>query len=118
TGNQPYSSGMPIRDGEWKRIEFIGDGQVQMAYNDFWPGRGEQQNWDAVGKAVIHGNEEWLLVEAKAHPAEIKSDGTDASEAGGRPKIRSAFKKTLEALGHEAESASTLAEEWLNGYYQ
>jgi hypothetical protein len=41
-----------------------------------------------------------ILVEAKVHPGEIKSNGTTASEAGGRPKIRSAFHSTLRALGY------------------
>lgn len=118
TGNQPYPSGMPIRDGEWKRINFIDDDEVQQAYNKFWPGRGEQQNWDAVGKAVIEGREEWLLVEAKAHPAEISSSGTTASEDGGRPKIRAAFNETLRSLGYDSAAASALAEKWLSGHYQ
>ena len=109
---------MPIRDGEWKRIAFINTDSVQQAYDKFWPGRGEQQNWDAVGKAMIEGGEELLLVEAKAHPAEVSCGGTDASEAGGRPMIRAAFKETLEALGYNAGDASIWAERWLNGYYQ
>jgi hypothetical protein len=118
TGNQSYPSGMPIRDGEWKRIDFITDAHVQQAYNEFWPTRGEQQNWDAVGKAVIAGTEEWLLVEAKAHPAEIRANGTDAKETGGRPTIRSAFVKTLQALGHDDAAAPAQAEQWLKGHYQ
>lgn len=116
--NQSYPSGMPIRDGEWKRIAFVDIDQVHQAYNKFWPSRGEQQNWDAIGKAVIDGREEWLLVEAKAHLGEINSNGTDASESSGRPMIRAAFKDTLGALGYDAGAASTWAERWLTGYYQ
>lgn len=118
TGGQSYPSGMPIRDGEWKRINFIKDDLIQQEYNRFWPQRGEQQNWDAIGRAVIHGTEEWLLVEAKGHEAEIKSNGTDAREAGGRPMIRAAFKDTLMALGYDTTAASTRSEKWLNGHYQ
>jgi hypothetical protein len=118
TGNRSYLSGMPIRDGEWKGIAFLDDQEVRRAYSKFWPSRGEQQNWDAIGKATIGGREVWLLVEAKAHPAEIGCRGTNASESRGRPQIRAAFKETLEALGHDDGAATTLAEQWLTGYYQ
>lgn len=115
-GEKCYPHCVPIRDGEWKRIDFMSDSKVKAGYA--WPERGEQQNWDAVGKAIIGGTQEWLLVEAKAHPGEIKSTGTEASEAGGRPVIRAAFKRTLQALGYTEEVASTRAEEWLRGHYQ
>lgn len=118
TGGQSYPSGMPIRDGEWKRIGFIEDDAVQCAYDGYWPIRGEQPNWDAVGKALIGGTEEWLLVEAKAHVAEIRSTGTTASEKGGRPMIRAAFRKTLMAIGYDEKDAALWAERWLTGYYQ
>jgi hypothetical protein len=118
TRNQCYPSSAPIRDGEWKRLDFMEDEQVREAYEGFWPARGEQQNWDAIGGATIDRNEEWLLVEAKAHKAEIGFHGTTASEAGGRPQIRAAFRETLEALGYGAAEASRRAEDWLNGCYQ
>jgi hypothetical protein len=118
TGRQTYPSGAPIRDGEWKRLDFIENVQDQNAYDKFWPGRGEQQNWDAIGKAVIGGKDEWLLVEAKAHPAEIEGGGSGAKEEGGRPLIRAAFTETLLALGHDDASAAIWAESWLTGYYQ
>jgi hypothetical protein len=117
-GKQVYPSKTQIRDGEWTRLDFIDDEEVQRAYDKFWPlGRG-QQNWDAIGKAEIDGEESWLLVEAKAHSAEIHSRGTTASEDGGRPMIRNAFKQTLLALGHNETDAAMLAERWLTGYYQ
>ena len=116
--NQTYLSGLPIRDGEWKGMAFLADQKTESAYSKFWPSRGEQQNWDAIGKAMIDGQEEWLLIEAKAHDAEIRSIGTKASESGGRPKIRAAFISTLEALGYTSEAASTWAEKWLTGDYQ
>jgi hypothetical protein len=117
-GDRIYPSGMQIRDNEWKRIDFIEDDQIQQAYDRFWPSRGEQQNWDAIGKAMINGREEWILVEAKAHPTEIMAIGTTAKENGGRPMIRIAFRETLEALGYDADSASSWVEHWLTGYYQ
>lgn len=117
-GGQSYPTGVPIRDGEFKRIAFINDPQIQRAYDDFWPSQGEQQNWDAIGRATIDGVSEWLLVEAKAHAAEIKSEGTTASEHGGRPTIRAAFIETLAALGYDDDNAALRAEGWLTGYYQ
>jgi len=119
-GNQAYPSGSRIRDGEWKGISFLGDADadVREAYAQFWPGRGEQQNWDLVGRAVINEKVEWLLLEAKAHTAEIKAGGTDAKEVGGRPMIRAAFTETLAALGYDADHATALAEKWLTGFYQ
>ena len=113
-----YPSGVPIRDGEWTRLNFIQDEAIRDAYNNFWPSGRGQQNWDAIGKATIGGKDEWLLVEAKAHSAEIHSNGTTASEKGGRPMIRKAFKHTLLALGHDDASATQWAERWLTGYYQ
>ena len=118
TGDRAYLNGTPIRDDEWKRIAFVDDPEVRRAYADFWPSRGEQQNWDVVGRAIIGEKPEWLLVEAKAHPAEIRADGTTAREVGGRPMIRAAFKETLAALGHDADASTSLAERWLTGYYQ
>lgn len=116
-GQRVYPSGMPIRDGEWKRIRFAST-ELQIQYKTFWPNLGEQQNWDAVGYSNGAKGEELVLIEAKAHPAEIKFDGTDASEDGGRPLIRKAFKETLAACGIEEGAAHDQAENWLTGCYQ
>jgi hypothetical protein len=117
-GSLCYSSGAVIRDDEWKRIAFLGDEDVERAYDDFWPARGSQQNWDAIGRADFGAAAEWLLVEAKAHPDEMTDKGTTAEEGGGRPKIRAAFQETLAALGFNREDATARAEQWLTGYYQ
>ena len=118
TEQRTYSSNTPIRDEEWKRIAFINDDNVQIEYDNFWPSRGAQQSWDAIGHVTINGQKEWLLVEAKGHLGEIITDGTSAKEEGGRPRIRAAFKETLISLGKSDSKATTLAEEWLTGYYQ
>lgn len=118
SGSRTYPTGAPIRDDEWRRIDFIGDEEVRRAYGAFWPGRGNQQNWDAVGRADFGAGAEWLLVEAKAHPGEIDDSGTGASEDGGRPLIRTAFRMTLGALGYRPDEAAAQAERWLTGYYQ
>lgn len=116
-GKLNYPSGMPIRDGEWKRIKFAA-AELKEQYKAFWPSRGEQQNWDAVGYSNSVSGEELVLVEAKAHPAEIKFNGTDASEDGGRPIIRNAFQETLRACNFDESSAMIQAEKWLTGCYQ
>ena len=118
TEQRTYSSNTPIRDEEWKRIAFINNDEVQIEYNNFWPSRGAQQSWDAIGHVTINGQKEWLLVEAKGHLGEIDKDGTSAKEEGGRPRIRAAFKETLISLRKSDPEATTLAEEWLTGYYQ
>jgi hypothetical protein len=109
---------MPVRDGEWERIGFVADETVQHEYDRFWPRGHAQQNWDAVGKAVVGGADEWLLVEAKAYPGEVRCFGTKAAETGGRPMIRAAFEDTLKALGCADADASVRAEVWLSGWYQ
>ena len=114
-GGGSYFNGAPILDRELERVEFLDNAS---AYDSFWPKRGTQQNWDAIGRADINGVNEWLLVEAKANLAEINNHGTDAKEHGGRPMIRNSFIETLEALGHEHDSAVEWAEQWLSGYYQ
>ncbi len=117
-GSRLYPTGAPIRDDEWRRIDFIEDEEIRREYGGFWPGRGNQQNWDAIGRADFGAGAEWLLVEAKAHPGEISGSGTGASEDGGRPKIRDAFRAALGALGYPPDEAAVRAEVWLTGYYQ
>ena len=116
-GKGVYPSEMPIRDGEWTRINFMSD-ELQSKYNAIWPSLGNQQNWDAVGYSNGPTGKELVLVEAKAHPAEIRFNGTGASENGGRPLIRDTFQKTLMACGFTDADASLRAEKWLTGCYQ
>jgi len=52
----------------------------QKAVTDWWlasPDRGQANtpNWDIVSQATIRGKEGLILVEAKAHDAELKADG-------------------------------------------
>lgn len=114
-----YTTKVPVRDSEWERINFIDDAQVQAEYNKFWPIRGSQQNWDAIGKATFsqQSQQEWLLVEAKAHINEVKSGGTGA-KGDSLNRIQAAFCETLKKLGHPTEKATRLAPNWLKCYYQ
>lgn len=113
-----YPGGVPIREGEWERLNFIADDTVQKKFDLYWPKQGSSQNWDAIGRATVSGESTWLLIEAKAHLAEVSRKGTDAKELGGRPLIRRAFIETLRMLGHSEAEAARFAEIWLQGFYQ
>lgn len=99
-------------EGEWKALEFLPKGsEARIKWKKFWPPSGKQHHWDAVGRILMEGEWEWLLVEAKSHLTEIKTE-CKASERGGRPKIRKAFNETKRALGIPEDA------DWLTGYYQ
>lgn len=96
---------------EWKGLDFIEDPKLQAAWQAFWPQHAGIQNWDAIARLVVSGREEWLLVEAKAHIGEIKSN-CGAKAEGGRDTIVAAFKETKTSLGVDS------GRDWLNCYYQ
>ena len=99
-------------DAELAGMDFLSDGApAKDAWRNFWPQTGRPPNWDAVGRITVEGNEEWLLVEAKANLAEIKSDCM-ASRDGGLGKIIDALNDTKKALGVASDR------DWLSGYYQ
>jgi hypothetical protein len=117
-GTGLYPTLAPIRDSEWTRVDFAPD-VIRNSYDGFWPRAGSQQTWDLIGLADIGGpRRELVLVEAKAHTAEINLDGTTAKENGGRPAIRGAFTSTLLSMGYSVEEAAPIAEKWLTGCYQ
>ena len=98
-------------DAEWKGLAFIKDDGVQAAWRAFWPQGAGIQNWDAVAQVQIEGRPEWLLVEAKAHCAEVTSN-CGAKPEGGLEQIRHALDVTKQTLGVEA------SRDWMNGFYQ
>lgn len=102
------------RDSEWNGLEFIKDPDLLRSWYAFWPKSGRSQNWDAVGKIKVNGQEEWLLVEAKAHTHELKGNGCNATNPRSIEKIERALEKTKAAFG----AASTPLENWLGPYYQ
>lgn len=67
--------------------------ELGNALTDFWPLRGPQ--WDALGRSDAG---DVILVEAKAHIAELCSPGTKAGEDS-RRKISQALRETIEWLG-------------------
>ncbi|MEK7354780.1 MAG: hypothetical protein AABZ77_09770, partial [Chloroflexota bacterium] len=100
-------------DKELKGLDFLPDNHpARIAWDDYWPQTGNVQNWDAVCKLAAGPNEEWLLIEAKAHLRELQST-CGAKERGGLPQIRRAFEATIEHLNIDARVDS-----WLSPYFQ
>jgi hypothetical protein len=99
-------------EGEREGLDFLPkESPARREWSQYWPQTGTQQNWDAVGIATIKGVDEWLLVEAKAHTGELRSD-CGADERGGLSKIRNALDELKLVFGAPAGS------DWLKGYYQ
>jgi hypothetical protein len=110
-----FTNGKKSFDSEPKGIVWLKpSADLAQAWAEFWPSSGEQMNWDAIGRAGAQGSEVWLLVEAKAHTGEIKSNCTakPAYQRGGRDKIQ----ETLE--GVKQELGITHTRSWLVHYYQ
>ena len=97
-------------DVEWKGLDFLASNQaLQTDWAAFWPqGRGIH-SWDAVG--WIGDERELLLVEAKAHLDELKSDCKAKSKAS-RATIAAALAWTKSYLGVTASA------DWMKTYYQ
>jgi len=99
-------------DIELKGLEFLDDDSVARgSWPEFWPAGLGQITWDAVGQLEREGKWEWLLVEAKAHHAELESS-CKASGGDSREMIRRAFDRTKQALGVRADA------DWFTTYYQ
>jgi hypothetical protein len=98
-------------DSEIKGLEFLpADSVARRDWPTFWPQRGNVMNWDAIGRMKIDGVDEWLLVEAKAHVEELRSDCL-ASAEGGLGKILASLETVKQALG-------IVQADWRRGYYQ
>ncbi len=111
TGQPAYFDG-PILDAEWRGLDFLsGDNAVRREWSAFWPSTGNQQNWDAVGWLRVGSQIDLLLVEAKAHLAELRSS-CGAVERGGLPQIRQALAQGKQGFGVPP------ATDWLQPYYQ
>lgn len=101
-------------DEEIEGLDFLNDTSLLTEWNRFWPRTGSQQNWDAVGWLNSDSGKELLLVEAKAHLAEILShcQAKPASQRGGRDIIEKALNQVKGSLGAAPSS------DWLSPYYQ
>jgi hypothetical protein len=104
----------PDLDAEWQGLDFLGPDSegVKTAWEGFWPQTGNVPNWDAVGLLQLQSRTEFILVEAKAHLEEVRSE-CGAHEGGGLPMIRKAFAETIAAHRFKADP-----DEWLKPYYQ
>jgi hypothetical protein len=98
---------------EWKGVDFVDSASnVKSDWLKFWPQTGNVPNWDAVGRLESNSDNEYLLVEAKAHVEELHSS-CGASKKGGLDTIRTALEGTIKASGSTAD-----VDDWLSPYYQ
>ena len=98
-------------DAELKGLEFLCDAALQSSWREFWPVGSGIHNWDTVGWLIDGDGRELLLVEAKAHVGELRSD-CKAESPDSIDKIRRAFAEVKRALGVPEER------DWIKGYYQ
>ncbi|HMK77360.1 MAG TPA: hypothetical protein VK568_14425 [Thermodesulfobacteriota bacterium] len=107
-----FKQGEMWPDAELKGMDFLKNKEaLQKDWNEFWPvGRGIR-NWDAVGWVSFDRIEELLLVEAKAHIGEIKTD-CQAKHPESIKKIEESLGKVKNALGVPSEI------DWMKDYYQ
>ncbi len=109
-----FSRAKTWSDSEIKGLDFLAPNDpTRVAWEAEWPQTGNVHNWDAVGQ-FSHQNEkrDWVLVEAKAHVAELKGSPCGAKSHGGRPKIQRFFDHAKVHLGVPATV------DWLTDYYQ
>jgi hypothetical protein len=99
-------------DAELKGMDFLeNEGPLQKNWNEFWPlGRGVH-NWDAAGWVSSDKVRELLLVEAKAHIEEIKTN-CQAKDSESIKKIKESFGIVKKSLGVPSEI------DWTKDYYQ
>ena len=86
-------------------LDVLGRSDLTPRLRAFWPARGPQ--WDALARA---DDGTVVLVEAKAHAAELASSCAATSPA--REQIAAALARTRAALG------AAPGADWLTGYYQ
>ncbi len=87
-------------------LKLVGLEEWSGALTEFWPRRGPQ--WDALG---VSDQGDVLLVEAKAHLAEMCSPSTQASAAS-RDRIQAALSETASAFRAKPRAA------WTDVFYQ
>ena len=124
-----FKPGEPWPDEELKGLECLKGPEykeLQKKWALFWPLGSGIHNWDAVGWIHSKGKRELLLIEAKAHLDEIRSDCKaglplirDGKEEPASPaslknklKISKAFQEVKSSLNVPAEK------DWTQKYYQ
>ncbi len=106
-------------DGEYTGLKFLNDpifddifsyDQIQSlkaGWKDYWPTRGSQQNLDGIIISKYKNHIELIIVEAKAHLREIRSN----TESASNEKIEKAFKETQNNLNISNNN-------WFGKHYQ
>lgn len=107
-----FAPNKPWPDAELKGLEFLYNlAGIKTKWKEFWPTGGGIHNWDAVGWLGAEPHQELLLLEAKAHVGEMKSD-CKAESPKSIEKITQAFDNAKEYLGVGRET------DWSREYYQ
>lgn len=108
-----FSPGRTSLDAELKGLDVPAvPGSVKAAWGQAWPQTGNLPNWDAVGILnSVDGEEELVLVEAKAHLEELSSS-CGAKAPTSRKLIESFLENAKRGLGVPSSA------DWLRGYYQ
>jgi len=108
-------------DAEWQGLDFLfqedGSGLLDHAHLKdewaaFWPQTGTPPCWDAVAMLRYESRTEWLLLEAKAHVGEMRTDRGCGAKGAGREQIVRALAGVGAALGVPDTTA------WTGEYYQ
>lgn len=100
-------------DREWKGIDFLPQQQqenLKSKWEKYWTGN--TQHWDGIILHRSEGKEEWIIVEAKAHLKEIRSDCGAKENSKNEAKIKNAFAQT------QKEFSINMNNNWLKNYYQ
>lgn len=106
----PYDDKRLSGDGEYIGIDFLcslsDENDIRTKWEQFWPSKNKAQHWDAVAKV----NDTWILVEAKAHSEEMKSN----CGAGEKSKklIENRIIELMKRKGIKPKDS------WLKEYYQ
>lgn len=96
-----------LQDDLWRIAGLEGNTPQQAA---FWPNAGPV--WDAVALVPGHDRDGVLLVEAKSHDGEFKSDACGATNPRSRQLIEDSLADLCGELGDDPEIS------WMQTYYQ
>lgn len=112
-----FNAQSKYNDAELKGFRFLKESAYNKIYGDwrkFWPKTGNPHNWDGIGwlsdNRYPEKPQELLLVEAKAHTGELKSNCS--AKNASKITIESAMNEVKDYLGVNKKT------DWLNGYYQ
>ncbi|HYN87460.1 MAG TPA: hypothetical protein VER55_02960 [Ardenticatenaceae bacterium] len=107
-----FAKSKPTVSRQWQGLAFLSThGVLHEAWQKFWPHGSGIQNWDAAGWIVGAGRPAPLLVEAKAHLAELKSS-CKATDPHAERQIAASLDDVKRALGVPADR------DWMQEYYQ